>query len=1030
MFTKRLLKTFLLLICLLGLQNVFAQSRVVTGTVTDETNAPLEGATVLLKQSTSGVQTNSAGIFSITIPAGSTTLEISLVGYLTTEATVPANSSTVSVKLRKGNETMESVVVIGYGTQKRKDVTGAIGSLTGQTIKNLPVSNVADALQGRISGVEVIKNTGEPGAPSQITIRGLSSLNQPAPLYVIDGVQTSGDNINVQDIATIDVLKDASAAAIYGASAAGGVIIITTKRGQGAKPTINFSARYGLTTPRVLDLLNKDQFVQAKKMTLDNYYSTNTRLDTLANTDWVDEIFRNGTEENYNLSVSGASNNVNYFASGNFNDQKGVYLDNGSKYVGARINTDIKISNHIKIGEQVNYWQRTTQPVGTATINPPFRTVPTMFVYNPNGTGFGSNPPGYNGPNLVAQITSADREIRQSNFQGNVYGEVKLPLSLTFRATFGYTAYGEESNYFQNTFKATVDQITTKSLTKSMVTNRTTLNAYTLAYDKTIAKNHNVNALVGYEQYRNLYNALYTSETDVGGNNYAYISTSGSTINIRNGGYDPFGFVRSFFGRVNYDYSKKYFVSFSIRSDENFTVFGPGNQKGVFPGTSVGWRISEEPFFKNSLPVFNSLKLRGSYGELGNSRIPAYKFKSSYEAINAQNFTPGGSAILNYTQNSLANNDIKWESLQETNIGLDGELMNGKFFFSIDWYNKKAVDMLYDLPIPLSVGIPTSFTTNIGSMQSRGVDLLLGYKNNYRKLNYSVTVTGTFNKNKVLDLDGINSNPIKAGDNNYGNPTFGAMVNQPITYTLAGLPFGQFYGYKVEGIYATQAEIDAHPQDPDPAKKANIGDLIYADINGDGKITDADRTTIGNPYPKLAYGASINLNWKGFDLALLFNGVAGVDIFNGVRPYSENLWSDGNTTSRVFGASFFNGNGLTSQPIIGVYENNGTTFRPDPNGNYSKVSSYFVENGAYLKLKNLQLGYNFSGKSLERLKISNAHLYVMANNVFTITKYKGIDPELGSQNTSLNGGTTTRGIDAPFKYPAARIYSVGVDLTF
>ncbi|MCW3092973.1 MAG: TonB-dependent receptor [Ferruginibacter sp.] len=1028
MFTKRLLQTIFCFVCLYCSQSSFAQSRVITGTITDEKNTPLEGVSVLNKQTGIGTQSNSSGVFILNVPATANSVVVSMVGFLTSEVAVPAASAKISIRLRRGNETMDSLVVVGYGTQRRKDVTGSISSLSGAAIKNLPVTNVADALQGRVSGVEVIKNSGEPGAPSQITIRGLSSLNQPAPLYVIDGVQSSGDNLNVQDIATIDVLKDASAASIYGSSAAGGVIIITTKRGQGAKPSINFNARYGITTPRVQDLLNKDDFVKIKKLTLDNYYSNNTRVDTLPNTNWVDAIFRDGTEKNYNLSVSGATSNVNYFLSGNYNDQKGVYLDNKSNITGARINTDIKLSNRIKIGEQVNFWQRSTDPVGTPTINPPVRTVPTMAVYS--ATGFGTNPPGFNGANLVAQITSADRNNKQLNFQGNVYGEVKLPLSLTFRTTFGYTYYGEEGNYFQNTFRASVAQVTAKSLSKSIVSNRSILNAYTLAFDRTISKNHNINALVGYEQYKNLYNALYTDETDVGGNNYAYIATSGSVINIRNGGYDPFGLVKSLFGRVNYDYRKKYFVAASLRRDANFTVFGPGNQQGYFPGGSVGWRISEEPFFKNSFPIVNALKFRGSYGELGNSRIGAYRFLSTYDAINAQNFTQGGAAILNYTQNSLANSDVKWETVKETNIGVDGEAFNGHFFFSVDWYNKKTIDMLYDLPIPLSVGISRPFTTNIGSMQSRGVDLLVGYKNSTKDFNYSVTLTGTFNKNKVLDLDGTNANPIKAGDNNYGNATFGAMVNQPITYTIAGAPFGQFYGYKVEGIYASQAEIDKHPQDPDATKKANIGDLIYADVNGDGKITDADRTVIGNPYPKVAYGASINLNWRGFDLAMLWNGVAGVDIFNGVRPYTENLWSDGNTTAAVFGASNLNGNGITSQPIIGVFGTNGTTFRPDPNGNYSKVSSYFVENGSYLKLKNLQLGYNFSGRSLERIKITNARVFVMANNVFTITKYKGLDPELGSQNVLLNGGSTTRGIDAPYKYPAARIYSFGVDLSF
>ena len=1026
MFTKRLLKKLFFCVCLLAAGSSYAQTNL-AGKVTDEANNPLQGASIILQDGKTGAKTNASGDFTISVPAGTNSIVVSNVGF--TPQTISINGrTTIDVVLKRSQEYMDEVVVVGYGTQRRKDLTGAISSIKGDAIKSLPVTNVADALQGRTAGVEVIKATGEPGAPSQIIIRGVSSLNQPQPLYVIDGVQGSGDNINVQDIATIDVLKDASAAAIYGAAAAGGVIIITTKRGQGAKPTINFSARYGITTPRVLGLLNKADFIKAKKLVLDNYYSTNTQTDTLGNTDWSDALFRNGTESNYNLSVSGSTPNATYFVSGVYNRQKGIYLRNASTLAGGRVNTDIKITNWLKVGEQVNVWQRNTQPVGTPTINPPFRSVPTMSIYSE--TGFGTNPPGFAGPNLIAQITTADREFRQLNFQGNIYAEIKLPFYLTFKTTYGYNYYSEENNYFQNPFNG-VDAIKTKNLTKSLMSNRQQLNAYTLAFDHSFRK-HNVNVLAGYEQYSYLYNALYTQETDVGGSSYAYISTSGSTYTIGNGGYDPFGLVKSFFGRINYDYNKKYFLSANIRRDADYTKFGPGNQFGVFPSVSVGWRISEEDFLKKSIPDLSLLKLRASYGSLGNSNIGAYNFLSTYDAVNAQNFAPGASANLNYTQTTLSNSAIKWETVVETNIGLDAEWMKGKIFFSIDWYNKKTDDLLYSLPISPSNGMSQPFLANIGSVRSRGLDILIGYKNYVKDFNYSVSLTGSFNKNKVLDLDGINSNPVKNGDNNYGNPTQGSLLNQPLTYTLAGLPFGQFYGFKVEGIYSSEAQIDNHAQQGSQAapKRAHVGDLIYADTNGDGWINDDDRTVIGNPYPKLTYGAAINLNWKNFDVAMLFNGVAGVDIFNGIRPYSETLWSDGNSTSEVFGASFFNGNGLTSQPAIGYYDAGGTTFTPEDNGNYTKASSYFVEKGGYLKLKNLQIGYSLSNKLLDRAKVKNLRIYVMANNLFTITKYSGLDPELGSQYIFSNGGTTSRGIDGPYKYPSARIYSVGVDLTF
>jgi TonB-linked SusC/RagA family outer membrane protein len=906
----------------------------------------------------------------------------------------------------------------------------------GEAIKNLPVQNVAEALQGRVAGVEVTKSSGEPGTSAQITIRGVSSLNQPNPLYIIDGVRGSGDNINPQDIASIDVLKDASAASIYGAAAAGGVIIITTKKGQGSQPVLNFSSRYGVSTPNILQLLNKEDFIAIKRLTLNPTYVNNNQTDTFPDTNWVDAIFRNGTEQDYNLSISGSAPSVNYFVSGVHNDQKGVYLKNTSSFNGFRVNTDIRMGSRVKIGEQLYGWQRNTSPVDYGTplgsaisprLNPPFRTVPTMNIYGAAGE-WGKNPPGFSGPNIVGQILTKDRSNKQLNVQGNLYGEVKLPFDLSFRATFGYTVYNEEGNDFQGVLRTDVDAVIKKSLGKSFVSYRNLLNAYTLAFDHPFGQ-HMINALIGYEQYRGIYNALFTNETDVGGSSYAYLPTSGSGFNIANGGYDPYPLVKSAFGRINYAYKNRYLLSVSARRDADFIKFGPGNQHGIFPAASAGWKISEEKFFSKFLPIVSQLKLRGSYGVVGNSQIPAYRFLSAYDAISAQNFSPGGPAILNYTQTNLSNSDIKWESVYETNLALDGELWNGKMYFSVDWYDKTTQDLLYKLPIPPSVGI-SDFYTNIGSVNNKGLDLSIGYRNYFRKLTYNIGATGSFNRNKVLDLDGINSNPIRTGNNNYGdgNATQGAMVGQALTYTIAGLPFGQFYGYRSEGIYSSEDQIDKHAQQP--GKRAHVGDLMFKDINGDGIINDQDRTVIGNPYPKFSFGLNTNFAWKGFDLALLFNGVTGVDLFNGVAPYSESIWSDGNTTTKIFKASFLGSNGLTDQPRIGVLSPDGLSYTPDPNGNYTLANSYFVEDGSYVKLKNVQLGYNFSNKVLDRAHIKNARVYLMGNNLLTLTRYSGIDPELGSQDLSINGGTTSRGIDSPYKYPSVKIYSFGLNLTF
>ena len=1014
----------------------------ITGRVTDEKGEGLPGVNVVGRSTANGTQTDATGRYSLTVPEEAT-LVFSFIGYAAQE--VPLNGRVVvDVALAPDVQALNEVVVLGYGTQKRSDLTGSVASVSGAEIKSLPVTNVQESLQGRMAGVEVVKPDGAPGSAASIIIRGVSSLNNAPPLYIVDGVRQSGDNFNIQDIASVDVLKDASAAAIYGSAAAGGVIIITTKKGKNGPPSINFSARYGFTTPRTLKLLDRDNFIRLRQLIADPVYVGMQRTDTLPDTDWTKEIFRNGIEQNYNLSISGGSPTVSYLVSGIYNDQKGVYLNNRSSLAGVRLNTDYQLSKRIKVGEQLYVWQRDTKPVTITPINPPFRTVPTMRPLTGDPTNpYGRNPLGFAGPNLIAQIETAHIDNRKANLQGNVFADIALPLDLSFRTTFGYTYYTETQNYFQAAYNTGAVSTPINQLSKSSLTNRTLLYNYVLSYNHVFAGKHAVNALVGYEQISNKYDALQAASSAVGGNSYALLPTSASVFRITPGGYDPNGLIKSTFARLNYGYAEKYLLSLTARRDGNFTVFGPGNQYGVFPSASAGWRVSEEDFFKRTLPVFNQLKLRGSYGLLGNSSIPSYLFLSTYEYVNGQNFAPGTPPSLGYTQTLIPNRDIKWENVYEGNVGLDAELLSGRFFFTVEWYNKTTKGMLYALPIPTSVGIPTRYYTNIGSVRNRGVDVVLGTRGEGGALHYSASLTGSFNQNRVLNLDNINNNPIYAGDNNYGSPTFGLQTGQFLTTTRAGLPFGTFYGYRSEGLYQTQEQIDNHAK---PAGVApQIGDLIYQDVNGDGIINDQDKTTIGNPNPKLVYGVNLNLTWKSFDLALLFNGVAGVDLYNGVAPYAQYPFADGNTTAKVFGASFLGDNGLTDQPRLGVLTpaagGNPATFAADPNRNYSNVSSYFVENGSYVKLKNVQLGYNFSNGVLQAARIKNARLYVMANNLFAITSYQGIDPEIGggtSGNFSNLGGSptapyssvTTRGIDAPLQYPHVRIYSLGVDLSF
>jgi TonB-linked SusC/RagA family outer membrane protein len=1036
---------------LLLFQLARAQNKVITGMVLDEKGLPLSGATVRVKGSGNGVNTDGDGKFALSVPADATKLLITYVGYEPQEVTL--TGPTVRVGLAPTRSSLNEVVVVGYGTQKRKDVTGSVSSIKGPDIKQMPVTDVTAALQGRAAGVEVIQNSGQPGGmPPTIIIRGLSSLHQPAPLYIVDGVRVPGDAINIQDIATIDILKDASAAAIYGSAAAGGVILITTKKGNGAKPQVNFNSRYGVTTPKLVPLLRKNDYIKLENVINPTYFAGATQLDTLPDVDWVHTLYGNAYEQNYNLSVSGSSPTVNYLMSGFYNAQKGIFVRNYSNIGGIRVNTDYKLGNWIKIGEQLALSQRKTQPLigdEAQLHNAPFRTAPIIPIKNENGT-WGTVPPGYGiqfgGPNPLGAAYSADAVDVQNNLQGNIYAEVKLPLHLNFKTTLGYSYYLETQDYYQAPFNFGADQNPTNSLNKLYNQSGQLLDNFVLTYDQEFGK-HSINAVAGYEQITTKIDNLNTTVTFNGLPDYSIITTSASTTTAT-GTYDPNGLIKSYFGRVNYNFDQRYYLSGSIRQDANFTVFGPDKQKGIFTAASAGWNISDENFFAGLLPVVSLLKLRGSYGTLGNSNVLPYTFAAFYgpysgvanfgnTSVNGANFAPGAPLLIGTSINTIANPNLHWETVQETNIGVDGELWKGKLYFSVEWYKKLTQNMLYALTLPPNSGYSSAFFTNIGSVQGKGVDILLGYKDKVGKLSYDVTATAGFNTNKVTNLDGIATDALPDGFNYYnnGNSTYGAMIGKYLTITKNGLPFGQFYGYKVQGMFKTDAQAAAATDQPG----AHAGDLIFAHNSKNGNVVGpSDEQAIGNPNPKLVYGLTIRLNYGNFDLAALFNGVAGVQLFNGVKAYEQHPFeSDANVSPKALGDSYFGSNGLTSQPRMG-YTNATGGYIDDPNGNYTNPSSYFVESGSYIKLKNLQIGYSFSSTAMEKLKIRGARIFVMGNNLLTITKYSGLDPEVGSaySQASQSGyvgtsvGVTTRGLDAVPQYPQTRIYSGGIDINF
>lgn len=1045
---KRLLKNCIpVFLLVLFSQIAYSQTKTVTGLVKNNDGSPLQGASVVPKGQggAAGTTTDAMGVFRLTVAAGVNTLIISSVGFETQEVSI-RNQTNVAVSLGIAKGDLNEVVVIGYGSQKRKDLTGSVSSVKGEAFKSQPITNATEALQGRVAGVNVVKNSGAPDATPSIIIRGLASLNQPNPLYIVDGIRvTDASNINIQDIESIDVLKDASAGAIYGAAAAGGVILITTKKGTTTKPSINYNMRYGTTTPKVGELLDKDGYIALQDIINPEWFANKAGIDTLPDTDWIKETFRDATEQNHNISMSGATPLLNYLVSGFYNKQEGVARNNYSNIGGARINTNFNLGNILKVGQQLAVSKRKTsspQEVGVEAQlhNAPFRTLPIIAVREADGD-YGTIPAGYmglafGGTHPVGAIDNALVENFKNNLQANVYAELKLPYGFGFRANVGYSYYTELQNYFQKAFLIGGVGSPSNSLNKLNIESQSLLTNYILSYNQTFG-NHNVSIIAGYEQITGKYNQSIIKASNIdpfAGEKFSFIPTVETKYEFK-GLTDNNQLIKSVFGRVNYNFKNRYYLSGSLREDANFTVFGPNRQRGVFPAASAAWNISEESFMR-SVKNINTLKIRASYGELGNSNIGAYRFLSLYKPFNSfgngsaggANFSQNGDIIPGVTLGSIPNPDLHWETVTEANLALDGEMLNRKLYFTLEYYDKKTKEMLYELPLPPSAGIIGKYLTNIGNVSNKGFELMLGYRNKTKDLKYDLAFTAGWNKNKVTKLEDDVDAVIYDGYNFYNNGDVGfqQMANQTITISKKGVPFGSFYGYNALGIFKTDAE--AAGQILSSGDTAKAGDLHFEDLDGNGIINDQDRKIIGNPNPKLVYGFNIRLNYKRFDASFLFNGVAGVDIFNGVKAYEMRPFVDGNASPKVWGASFLNGNGLTGQPRLGI-ENPGG-FEMDPNGNYSSVNSYFVEKGDYLKLKNVQIGYNFSAELLRKVKLKGARIFVMANNVFTITKYSGIDPELGASfSPSGFAGVTARGIDVVSQYPQTKIYSFGIDIT-
>lgn len=1038
-------------------QEPAAQGTLVKGVVVSEQNEPVPGATVIEAGTSNGVATDQNGRFSIKLSKLPSTLTIRNVGFDNRSIAVSSPTSTLKIVLTSANQQLRDVVVIGYSAQKKANLLGAVSSIETKELSKMAVTGIGNMLQGRAAGVQVTSSSGDPRSTGTVVIRGVGNIRGMSPLYVIDGVPAIGNtgfNINPRDIENIQVLRDASSAAIYGARAAGGVILVTTKKGsRKEKTSVDISLNQGFSQGTFLPkLLGTSDY---KKAWAAITPAANNWSDSV-NTNWVDYLYRTGKEQNYNAAISGGGEKSNFYVSAGYRRVDGIVINSWSEKYSLRVNSDYDLGKRVKVGQRLNLYSYSDNPpviTGNAAnaYALPFRSSPMMRPKNADGSWGGLPTAGnYNGGNWAAYVNTTNRRYNSLETEGNIYIDVEPINDLHIRATGG----GDLTNSMARQFEAKwyvsgQSNQPQDNLRKQSNLSMAYVGNIVANYSKKLG-NHEIKALIGTEGRKSSSDDLSGSIYSV---NSAYsmpvisdafpvgFSESSSLSNVpgNTSGRSSdmnYGVSRmlSYFGKVNYSYKDKYLFEANLRQDIS-DRFAPSYRTGNFPSAAAGWRLSEEPFLKNKLNALSDLKLRASYGSLGNDGVGSYVYIPSLANYDKTQFNelPGTGAVNGWGIGRVANQSIHWETVTTSNIGMDVGLFRNKLNVTLDYYIRDTKDMLYQRSLPQSSGMANGHNSsdsyvldmNLGKMRNTGFEITANYHENFGKLGVNVGFNAAFNRNRILSFGGEKL-PIDAG-------SAGEYWSGIVTRTQLNSPISQFYGFKTKGLIPDQKTIDelnAKAQaGGNPfwyASGSGPGDIWYEDLNGDGVINDQDRTVIGNPLPKMTYGFNIGLTYGGFDLACFFNGVYGNDIYNGMDGYYQSIYNDFNTTSQVFNSSFMYGNGLTGQPRFGYM--NGNAFQYDPNGNYKRISDYHIQKGSFLRLQNLQIGYNLPQKVLDRLKVRQLRVYYSGQNLFVLTNVKHVDPEVGF--AGANSSALAQGIISAEVYPKTRLHSFGIEFGF
>ncbi|MCC8199551.1 MAG: TonB-dependent receptor [Tannerellaceae bacterium] len=1032
------------------------QTKRITGIVTDQKGDPLIGVNVTVKEGTTGTITDVEGNYQIENLPSHATLSFSYIGYLTQEIQV-GTQSIIHITLLEDTQALDEVVVVGYGSFKKRDLTGAISQVKGEDIASLPLRSAADALQGKAAGVTIISSSGSPGSMGTVRIRGVGTINSNEPLYVVDGLPQEDIRwLNARDIESLEVLKDASSQAIYGARAANGVILISTKKGSSAEnynTSIEFDMSIGFQNiPKRYDMLDAAGFMEyrnrayavAGKELMDDFATAEKRERILtfleknggrAGTDWWKETTRSTLEtpiQNYNLALSGGMSKLRYRTSFGYMSQEGILRGSDYDRLNGRLNLDSEVTPWMNFSANINviYESRrniTENDAYTGTVFstvtadpitpvyrdnlvdiPDFLYARLMDRYEPTNPWFRYAGVLYsNKPNTVAQTDRRAENVWTGiQTKSNVAGEIKLFPFLTFKSTIAVDLIRGLSSGFDPSYYLDGDEYNTYTKVS-----RTSYNTDYWVFDNYFTYNqkfdkHTVNAMVGTSAEKKRYEEISASKEGMVNNDPSQRILNAGTINPAASGYITTQTLNSYFGRLFYSYNDRYMVTGNIRYDGS-SAFAKGNKWGVFPSVSARWNFSEEKFL-HTIDWLSQGKLRIGWGEIGNQNLKntSGAYLNTYKDGSYYLFGNSLAPTLSGLRNQVGNPDLKWETTRQWDLGIDLAFFDGSLKLNFDYFDRQTSDMLVQVPLPTTLGLPNNPWMNTGSVSNRGVEVTIGYDGIAGKeFNYHINGNISTYRNQVKSL-GSGAN-IPGKDIHLGYYTY--------TMIEPGMPIGYFYGFKTDGVFQTQEEIDHYIHNGQVVMPgAKPGDLKFIDLNGDGKLDDEDRTLIGNPHPDFTFGLTVGGEYKGFDFSLFFQGSIGNDILNIIKYdiYSGTGWY--NAPKDIL-TTYWNGAGSTNK-----------NFAIDADSRMNlEMSEWYVEDGSYVRLKNIQLGYTIPRQITRKFSLNTLRIYVAAQNLFTITGYSGLDPEIGE----VNNNPLYTGVDMGF-YPQARTYMFGLNMKF